>query len=107
MPETEANKSAKKWREKTGDIISAPWSSYAWSNILATWTNIFLFVYKLFGMVFLLLSAEMILSNIRLVLIAFHGALAKDLWMPDSWFPPFRIRVQEGKEGNEYAHKTK
>lgn len=33
-------------------------------------------------------------------------ALAKDLQIPDSWFPPFRVQPQRG-EGAEYTHTKK
>lgn len=40
--------------------------------------NVFLFVFKLVGIVFLSLSPEIVLTNIGIILIELHGVLVKD-----------------------------
>ena len=43
---------ATRWKERPGDTVSASRFSYAWSNFLFLWTDIFLFVFKLLELCF-------------------------------------------------------
>lgn len=103
----QSQQSAKRWRERPGATASVSRSTYAWSNFLFTCINISLFVLKFVGVVVMFLSSEIVFTNIGIVLVEFLGVRARDLWMLDSWLPPFRDPLQRVEEVDGYMKKRR